>query len=108
MTVAHVATKRTRCNVSPEAGEHLLYRHHETGVGHACIVTGQGSRKGRVLISYPTTAGRYTDGTRRHGWIKPRSVPLDDLYVARGTDLDDLKEFILKHGNFSEVAFWNP
>lgn len=94
MTVAHVSDNRTRINVAPDVGEKVLFRHHETGVGHPCIVVGGGTRSGRVLISYPTTSGRYTDGTRRHGWINPRSVPIDDLYIACPSDLKELNQFI--------------
>lgn len=99
MSVPHVASNRTRINVSPEVGQHCLFRHHETGVGHACVIVRQGNRPGRVLITYPTTSGRYADGSRRHGWIRPRSVPIDDLYLATPNDCKELREYIKEHGS---------
>lgn len=97
--VAHVATQRTRLNVTPDPGERCLFRHDQTGCGHACVVVGVVARTGSVLISYPTASGRYTDGTRRLGWTKPRSVPLKDLYHPRPpSDLRDLDQFVEQHG----------
>lgn len=105
MSVAHVDVERTRINVYPNPGDECLFRHRETGIGLPCVVVGVTSPSGNVLISYPSTHGRYSDGSRRFGWIKPRAVPVDDLYLACPHDLSELKLTQLKIGPCPHVRF---